>query len=129
MKVLVCGARDYGLIRVGRYSINSYSWDAVSTVTKRLQQLPEDATIIQGGAAGADFLARVVAMRLGLNCKQFDADWRQYGRAAGPVRNRQMLDEQPDLVIAFHPDLSKSKGTADCIKEAKRRGIPVEVIS
>jgi len=38
-----------------------------------------------------------------------------------------MLDEKPDLVIAFHPNLAESKGTKDCVNEAKRRGIPVEV--
>ena len=37
-----------------------------------------------------------------------------------------MLDQKPDLVLAFHDDLGKSRGTADTVGEAKRRGIPVE---
>jgi hypothetical protein len=38
-----------------------------------------------------------------------------------------MLDLKPDLVIAFHEDLNVSKGTMDCILEANRRGIKVEI--
>jgi hypothetical protein len=40
-----------------------------------------------------------------------------------------MLDTKPDLVIAFHEDIESSKGTKDCIKEARRRGIAVDVVS
>jgi hypothetical protein len=38
-----------------------------------------------------------------------------------------MLDLNPELVIAFHENISNSKGTIDTVTEAKRRGIPVEV--
>ena len=38
------------------------------------------------------------------------------------VRNKKMLDMNPDLVIAFHDDIENSKGTKDCIKEAEKRG-------
>lgn len=114
MKVLVCGDRN---------------WTREVSIRKRLSKLPEDTVIIDGGARGADTLARVVAESLGLKVIEFPADWDRHGKAAGPIRNRQMLDEKPGLVIAFHPDLSKSKGTADTVSEAKRRGIPVEIIS
>ena len=40
----------------------------------------------------------------------------------------QIGDLEPRLVIAFHHDLSKSKGTADTVQEAKKRGIKVIVI-
>lgn len=55
----------------------------------------------------------------------FPADWDRYKKAAGPIRNRQMLDEEPDLVIAFSDHLPTSRGTRDCVTEARRRGIPV----
>jgi hypothetical protein len=42
------------------------------------------------------------------------ADWANHGKAAGPIRNRKMLDLKPDLVLAFHADLTNSKGTKDC---------------
>ncbi len=39
-----------------------------------------------------------------------------------------MLDTKPHLLIAFHDDLSQSKGTKHIVCEAKKRGIDVEVI-
>jgi hypothetical protein len=60
--------------------------------------------------------------------RAFPADWNRFGPAAGPIRNRLMLDENPDLVIAFHSDLSNSRGTADTVTEARSRKITAEVI-
>jgi hypothetical protein len=40
-----------------------------------------------------------------------------------------MLDtEQPDLVIAFHKNLAASKGTADMVKYARKKGVPVRLV-
>lgn len=75
-------------------------------------------------------MASTVAKSLGFkNIIPFPAEWEKYGKSAGPIRNRQMLDENPDLVIAFHDDIESSKGTKDCIKEAEKRGIEVQLIS
>lgn len=114
MKVLVCGDRN---------------WNHAGLILDRLGKLPAGAIILEGGANGADTLARHAAERLGFAVMEFPADWDKHGRAAGPIRNRQMLDEKPDLVIAFHSNLAASRGTADTVREAKRRGIPVEVIA
>lgn len=48
-----------------------------------------------------------------------------WGNAAGMVRNNVMLDLRPDIVLAFHDDLARSRGTAHCVREAQLRGIPV----
>jgi hypothetical protein len=61
------------------------------------------------------------------NVRVFPADWERYKRRAGIIRNLEMLDQEPDLVIAFWD--GKSRGTAHTIGEARRRGIPVEVVS
>lgn len=114
MKVLVCGDR---------------LWSDRETIEARLRLLPADAVVIEGEARGADSIARDIAIALGFRVMRFPADWALHGRAAGPIRNRKMLDEGPALVLAFHPDLASSRGTADTVREAKRRGIPVEVIS
>ena len=84
--------------------------------------------VIEGDAKGADKIAGQAARELGIPVQIFPANWARFGAAAGPIRNRQMLDEKPDLVVAFHDHISESRGTADTIKEAKRRGIPVELI-
>jgi hypothetical protein len=113
MKVLVCGSRD---------------WADPMAVTERIVDLAEAypaALVIHGGCRGADMRVEGAAIVCNLRTKVFLADWRRFGRKAGPLRNRQMLDEEPDLVIAFQRD--GSRGTQDTIDEARRRGIPVEV--
>ena len=83
---------------------------------------------MHGGARGADSIAGEEAKEFGLTVLAFSADWRRYGRAAGPIRNLQMLEEgKPDLVIAFHADLDHSKGTKDMVEQARKAGIKVEV--
>ena len=39
-----------------------------------------------------------------------------------------MLMLDPHLVVAFHRDISKSKGTKDMVKQAEKAGIKVQVI-
>lgn len=58
------------------------------------------------------------------------ADWDRYGRAAGPIRNREMVDAGADLVLAFPlpGPRSMSRGTWDCISAAEAHAIPVEII-
>jgi len=86
--------------------------------------------IIAGEARGADTLAKTFAARHEFKYLGFPALWGQYGKAAGPIRNQQMLDEgRPDLVLAFHDDIEHSKGTGDIVRRARKAGIPVEVIS
>ena len=114
MRVLCCGDRN---------------WTDRETVRVRISELPETAVIVHGAARGADTIAGEVAAELGHTVEVYPAQWNTYGRAAGPIRNNQMLDTKPDLVIAFHADISKSKGTAHCIQEAERRSIIVELIT
>jgi len=40
-----------------------------------------------------------------------------------------MLNREPDLVVAFHKDLSRSKGTKNCVYNARRMGIDVMIYS
>jgi len=114
VKVLVCGSR---------------AWLDSGAIRARLAELPRGTTIIHGGARGADRLAETIAHSLGFDTQAFNADWHgrgYYDPAAGKKRNLRMLDQQPDLVIAFHKD--GSTGTAHTIENAHARGIPVEVI-
>lgn len=84
--------------------------------------------IIEGGATGADSCAREAAQAQNIPYLEFRAKWESYGKAAGPIRNQEMLDEgKPDMVIAFHDDLENSKGTKDMIRRAKKADIPAWV--
>lgn len=114
-RVLVCGSRTF---REG------------SLVEMALRSLSGDNLIIHGAAKGADSLAGWHAQSLGHHVAEYPADWDQYGKRAGYVRNQQMLDEgKPDLVFAFvDKPLSESKGTAMMVDLAHRAGLPVVVV-
>lgn len=105
-RVVVTGGRDYA---------NEAAVDAVLS-------LEPIAELAAGDATGADALALAWARKHGIRAFTYVADWKKHGRRAGPIRNREMLDDfKPDCVIAFEG----GRGTADCIRAAKERGITV----
>lgn len=119
MRVLVCGSRD---------------WNDRSAIERELDRLhrPENAplVVIQGGATGADSMAGVWAMRRGVEHECYPANWKKYGKGAGPIRNQQMLDEaKPDLVLAFTNDISESRGTRDMVTRSRKAGVKTLIIS
>ena len=87
--------------------------------------------MIHGGQRGADTHAGLIAINLlgwpEENVHIYEAEWTKFGKPAGNIRNRRMLNEgKPDLVLAFHPDLfGTSKGTYDMVMYACSRGVPV----
>lgn len=106
-KVLICGDRN---------------WTDVNTIMFWLHNLLQYwgyDTVIQGEARGADAIAKEEAEKLGFTVLSFPANWNRYGKAAGPIRNREMLGQRPDLVLAFHSDIKNSKGTASTVGQAK----------
>jgi hypothetical protein len=113
MRILICGDRN---------------WTELGPIRELLKTLPNDTIVIHGNAQGADLAAAVMAEAYGLTIEAYPADWGRYGRAAGPIRNQQMLDEgQPEHVHAFHSNIDKSKGTKDMVKRARLAGIPVTI--
>ena len=83
--------------------------------------------IIEGGASGVDKQAASWARVHDVELVTFPADWQAHGKAAGPIRNQQMLDEgQPDLVVAF--PIAGSRGTLDMIRRAERAGVAVRIV-
>lgn len=116
MRVLICGDRR---------------WTDRERIREYIQSRPNVVTcVIEGEARGADRLARIVAMELGIEVQSVPADWRRYGRGAGPKRNQQMLDEgKPDEVCGFHDDIHESKGTRDMLRRAVAAGIKTLVVS
>jgi hypothetical protein len=108
----------------------SRNWVDEEKIYAALMQALPVSLLIEGEARGADTIAKRAAQRLGIRVLPFRADWRRYGRSAGPIRNQLMLDEgKPDLVLAFHEDLARSKGTKDMISRARAAGVEVKLIS
>jgi len=81
--------------------------------------------ILSGHARGADRLGEKLAVEKGYELLIFPADWDTHGRAAGPIRNSEMI-KKADGLIAFWN--GRSRGTSDSIKKAEERGIPVRAV-
>lgn len=110
MKLLVCGSRSFD-----NYEALSYALDAIP-VTE----------IIHGGAKGADTLAAQYAQRRHIPATVVKPDWTRHGKAAGPIRNRQMVDMCSE-VLAFWD--GKSRGTKSTIDYARKAGKRVRIMS
>lgn len=84
--------------------------------------------IVSGHASGADKMAEEYAKEHGLSLTIMPAEWNRYGRAAGPIRNKKMLDyivgEEPVLVAFWD---GKSKGTKDMITKARQANVDTNV--
>lgn len=93
---------------------------------------PLNTIIIHGKAPGLDMLIDSLARPRGFEIRSYPANWNRYRRAAGPIRNQEILDKEhkpPDDVIhqCFAFPLQASKGTWDMVKRAEQAKIIVEV--
>lgn len=106
-RILICGGRDYT-------DRNQFEYIIKQIVEPTVYNF--DVTIIQGGASGADFLAKQWALfnpdKVGH--EEYKADWDRYDKGAGGIRNQVMLDTGIDLVIAF----PGGSGTGDMCRRA-----------
>lgn len=105
MRVLVCGGRKF----------DDRWWLYAGLQLLHNQQPITD--IIEGGAAGADSLARDWARSRGIRVTTVRADWEKYGRAAGAIRNGEMAKLEPDIVFVCPGGV----GTALMVSIAKSR--------
>lgn len=119
MRVLVCGGRD--LDRTAAWNwLERNAKDEISFALG-VSTFSID-TLIHGDARGADQGGADWGRSEHAKVIAFPADWRKYGKRAGPIRNQRMIDEgKPDVVIA----LPGGKGTANMVALAQASGIPV----
>lgn len=124
MRVLVCGSRDWTDRKILDITLSGmlYSYNRLM--------------VIEGEAPGADTLARLWAEEkeaagLPVGLMKFPADWVTLGKAAGAIRNAQMLEEgKPAVVIAFKDSFDwslRKGGTEDMIKQTIAAKIPYYV--
>ena len=133
--LLVCGGRTWGAILpdateeqvVVAMEQRARTWSVLNNLAeKRMEVL----AVRHGGAKGADSLAGEWANRHGYVVQVFPADWNKHGKAAGPIRNQEMIDafdparpgtSKVVCVVAF----PGRTGTADLVERAKKAGIKV----
>jgi hypothetical protein len=108
MKILITGDREYKNLEVIKTSFALFECDV-----KNSDVIHGD--VIHGDARGADKLAGEYAKLLGYNVIAMPADWNKHHRSAGPIRNLEMIEQNPDIVLIFHDDLKSSKGTLHCV--------------
>jgi len=120
MRVLVCGGRNLDPSTVWNW-LEANAHEECCDRLNRASHVPV-TYIIQGASSGADAAAEQWARSSEIPILRFPADWRRHGKAAGPIRNREMLLEgRPDVVIAF----PGGRGTADMVRQAEAAGVPV----
>lgn len=83
-------------------------------------------TVIEGGAQGIDRAARYWARDAGIRVATVNADWKRYGKAAGPRRNAAMA-AQADGAIVIWDGTVKGSGSFSMIRAANAVGLPVFV--
>ena len=113
-KLVVAGSRSFA-------DFDRLSADLDYLLSKKS---PDDVEIVSGGAVGADALAERYARSRGLAFRAFPADWRRWGKLAGPIRNRQMADYGSAVVVYWD---GRSRGSADMISSASAAGLRVVV--
>lgn len=107
MRAIVCGGRDYA------------NRAAVFTALDDLWVRHGLRKVAHGDYKGADALARQWCKWVAEHVTEhpYPANWIDYGKAAGPRRNRLMLTQfKPHVVVAF----PGHDGTADMIGIAKK---------
>lgn len=122
-RVLICGDRNWT------------NYDRILACVHKADKTEKIDVVIQGDCRGADRMGLGAAVSIGLTvenggCLSYPANWTKFKKAAGPIRNQQMLDEgKPTEVWAFHNDIAHSSGTANMVKLSRKAGIPVYVIT
>lgn len=115
-RLLITGSRYFNDAGLMSAAIS----DAVST----LRGFGFDRIVlVHGGAHGADMLAAHIGKSMGLEIEAHPARWDVYGKAAGPVRNKEMVELGADLVLAF--PVGESRGTRGCMRLARERGCAI----
>jgi len=128
IRVAVTGGRDYGRydptvpakLKKKRSREFDYVWKYLDRFKQR--NAHHELRFCVGDATGVDSVVRDWCIENGVRCKRFKANWKKFGKSAGPRRNRRMLDKfKPTMLLEF----PGGSGTANCVAEARKREIIV----
>jgi hypothetical protein len=114
MKTIIAGSRTI-----------SDSWEVQDEVICIHERCPI-TEVVCGGAIGPDTIGKCWAEFNNIPVKHFPADWKTHGKAAGPIRNKQMA-EYADTCIVFWD--GKSKGSKNMIQEALKQNLKLFVFT
>ena len=114
-RIVIAGCRDYN----DYMEAKGYIDFCISNVRKK-----NEIVIVSGCASGADAIGERYAKENGFKVEKYPADWKNFGRSAGPIRNKRMA-EISDYVICFWDE--KSKGTKSMIDYARKYNKPIRI--
>lgn len=80
--------------------------------------------VLCGGAQGVDSLGAAWANTNKIPCSFYYADWKNLGKAAGPIRNSEMAADAEALVLVYD---GKSRGSADMLMKAHAKGLKIHL--
>jgi hypothetical protein len=108
-RILVTGSRD---------------WDAPSIIEHTLSKYSEPDAVLVSGACptGADNIAEGLWEYWHLPVERHPAKWTEFGKKAGFLRNKEMVELGADICLAFIRN--ESKGATHTVNLARKAGIP-----
>lgn len=116
LRVLITGARNFSNRELIRKTLNNI---LEFFVKENPEKSPSSITLISGNCPrGADLMCEEIAEKLGFAVERYPAQWETHGKAAGLIRNQEMVDSSFDVLIAFPTD--EAKGTWDCVRRGKK---------
>jgi hypothetical protein len=118
MKILVGGSREF--------TDRARVFEVMEDVFFQVERMgARSVTIISGTARGSDKLGEKFAEHRGLRLERYPADWDQYGKSAGIIRNKQMA-MKADIAVLFWD--GESSGTKNMMEEMWAQRKPVVVV-
>lgn len=104
----------------------------INLIAGTIRNTPGEVTVFHGDCSGIDKLCNAQIIKLNASVIAVPADWTTHGRAAGPIRNRELIRQAQALdpnprVLAFKMEGKPNLGTGDCIRQATIAGCEVDV--
>lgn len=112
MRLIIAGSRDFNnkekVMEIIEYTIT--------------QQGLKPLVVLCGCAKGVDTIGAEWAFSKGIEIEYFPAKWKEKGKVAGILRNREMANAADTLLVIRKQD---SKGSSNMKEEALKRGLEV----
>lgn len=109
MKVIIAGSRFITDKEAVKHAIELSKFDITE--------------VVSGNARGVDVVGEAIAEEMGIPIKRFLPDWGKHEKAAGPIRNSEMV-KYADALIAV---TAKTPGTCDTITKALNSDLKVYI--
>ena len=116
-KLIIAGSRtfdDYGRLD---YEVKHFIVNKIKS---------KNVTIISGTASGADRLGERFAEKYNLELIKMPANWDEYGKRAGHIRNEEMAKIATHCIVFIR---NNSKGSVNMIQHCKKHNLIYKVIA